>query len=403
MNDSAEIYNYERIFETTTARIRSSGIDENTKSQILRFCNDLQAEGLSRARILKYLNTLHTLSKLVPKPFSESNKDDVMELVRKIESKNYSDWTKRDFKIIIKRFFKWLKQTEDYPEEVKWIKAKSNKNHTLPEELLTVAEIEKLANAANNPRDKAFILVLYDSGCRIGEILSLRIKNVQFDEFGAQLIVNGKTGQRRVRVIASAPKLAVWIDNHPNRDNPDSPLWVSLGTKNRNERLTYAAAKTVIKEIAVRAQIRKRVYPHLFRHSRATSLANVLTESQLKQMLGWVQSSAMASVYVHLSGRDVDNALLRINGIETAESEREEKFRMVICSRCHQKNSPTSKFCNSCGLPLDTKVALQIDETRAKADRLMNELVKNPEVLDSLLEGIEKLKELVPSSERTGF
>lgn len=35
---------------------------------------------------------------------------------------------------------------------------------------------------------------------------------------------------------------------------------------------------------------------------------------------------------------------------------------------------------------------MQIDETREKVDRLMNELIKNPKVLDALLEGIEKLK-----------
>jgi hypothetical protein len=41
---------------------------------------------------------------------------------------------------------------------------------------------------------------------------------------------------------------------------------------------------------------------------------------------------------------------------------------------------------------LDAKTAVAIDELRAKADMLMNELVKNPEVLNALLKGIEKLK-----------
>src|SRR3990170_8862810 len=117
----------------------------------------------------------------------------------------------------------------------------------LPEEILTEDDIKKLVESANNLRDKAFILVLYESGCRIGEILSLRIRNVQFDDYGAALIVSGKTGDRRVRIIASAPKLCSWLDNHPLREDIDSPLWVTLGTRDRNEAFSYGAAKAMLK------------------------------------------------------------------------------------------------------------------------------------------------------------
>jgi integrase len=61
--------------------------------------------------------------------------------------------------------------------------------------------VEKLVNAAVNARDKVLISVLYESGCRTGEILNLKIRNVEFHNNGSVLIVNGKTGQRRVRLI----------------------------------------------------------------------------------------------------------------------------------------------------------------------------------------------------------
>ena len=237
--------------------------------------------------------------------------------------------------------------------------------------------------------------MLYESGCRIGEILSLMIRNVEFDEYGCVLLVDGKTGQRRVRVIASAPKLASWIDNHPLRDQPDAPLWVNLGAKNRRRALTYGGAKSILKEIVDRAGIKKRVYPHLFRHSRATHLANHLTESQLKQHFGWIQGSSMASVYVHLSGRDVDRALLELNGINVSKEKEAEKFKAIDCPRCKTKNSPISKFCNSCGLALDLKVAIELDETKNKADKLITELTKKPGVIDALLEAIGQIESRV--------
>ena len=263
----------------------------------------------------------------------------------------------------------------------------------LPEELLTKEEIMKMVDAAEHIRDKAFILTLYESGCRIGELLNLRIKHVQLDKWGAVLLVNGKTGQRRVRVIVSFPKLNQWIENHPLREDPNAPLWITIGTNSRNKVLNYATAKTVLKKLAKKAGIKKRIYPHLFRHSRATHLANHLTEAQMKQYFGWVQGSDMASVYVHLSGRDVDNALFKLNGMKVDEEEKEDGLKPKACPRCKARNSPDAKFCSNCGMCLDAKTSVQIDELREKADKLMNELVKNPKVLNALIEGIEKLKE----------
>ena len=60
---------------------------------------------------------------------------------------------------------------------------------------------------AENPRDKALISVLYKNGCRIGEILTLKVRNVEVDANGVVLIVNGETGQRKVRLIHSVPRL----------------------------------------------------------------------------------------------------------------------------------------------------------------------------------------------------
>lgn len=385
-----EIYNYERTIKSALNRLKHSKIGQKNKDAILNFYKDCLPRGLSKARILKYLCTLETISKLYTKAFETSTKNDIAELVRKIEERDYSDWTKHDFKVVIKIFFRWLRKTDDYPDEVKWIKARVKNGHLLPEEILTEDEVKKLVDCATNLRDKAFILVLYESGCRIGEILSLRIRNVQFDDYGAVLIVSGKTGDRRVRIIASAPKLAAWIENHPLKEN-EAPLWVNLSVNNRNEIFSYAASKAMLIETAKKAGIKKRIYPHLFRHSRATFLANFLTEAQLKQHFGWVQSSDMASTYVHLSGRDVDNTLLKLQGIKTESQEKESVLKTILCRRCEEKNSPTSKFCMRCGSPLDVNTALKFDELRAKADKLITILIQDPEILEKLLDKVKVL------------
>ncbi len=391
MRKKIKIYDYDRRIVTILERINSSSINKKNKVAILDFYRDLLSRGLSKGRVFKYLYTLHNIAKILKKPFAKTTKNDIAELIRKIEERNYADWTKHDYKVVLKVFFRWFRKTDEYPDEVKWVRTTVKNHKILPEEVLTEDDVRKLVESAINIRDKAFILVLYESGCRIGEILTLRIRNVQFDDYGAVLLVSGKTGDRRVRVIASAPKLAQWLENHPLKNDLDAPLWVVIGTRNRGAMLSYAAAKATLKKTAKRAGLKKRIYPHLFRHSRATFLANFLTEAQLKQHFGWVQSSDMASVYVHLSGRDVDNTLLKLQGIKTDKKEKEVALKTVLCQRCNEKNSPSSKFCMRCGSPLDLKAAIQLDEIRAKADRLMSTLLKDPEILDKLLSKLEVL------------
>jgi len=386
-----EVYRTKQRIESCLRRIRNSCIDEDSKQKILEFYQECIVRGYSKERIIKYLVTLERIARDLGKPFVEAKKADIVNLIAKIEQSNYSDWTKHDYKVILRVFYKWLRK-EERPEEVGWIRIREANRHKLPEELLTVEEVNRLIEAADHIRDKAFISTLYESGCRIGELLCLQIRHVCFDNFGAVLLVNGKTGQRRVRVIASASKLYQWYENHPLKENPEAPLWITIGTNSRYKVWTYSTAKEVIKKIARKAGIKKRVYPHLFRHSRATHLASHLTEAQMKQYFGWVQGSDMASIYVHLSGRDVDRALLKLNGIEVQEKLENEKFKAKICPRCKGSNSFDAKFCHLCGMCLDEKVSVEVEELRGKIDQLMTELVKNPEVLEALLKGIEKLK-----------
>ena len=205
---------------------------------------------------------------------------------------------------------------------------------------------------------KVLIAILYESGARIGEILSLKIQNVSFNQYGARLIVKGKTGQRVIPIIWFANLLREFIESHPFKNNPENSLWVCIGPKNKNQILDYVNIKGIIRRWAKRAGIKKRVNPHIFRHSRATYLAKYLTEAQMKEYFGWMQSSKMASIYVHLSGRDVDESLLKAYGIET-NGEDKLKVELVTCPKCGEKNPIDAVFCLKCGYPLKENLIVQ--------------------------------------------
>lgn len=272
-------YDIPKRVERVTRAIQNSRISTRNKKLIFNFAKQCYLDGLSETRVLFYLNRLWDVARLMEKDFDRITKRDVEKLVAKIRNyrnlrtgKPYAEWTVADILMTIKRFWKWLEgDGEDFPAKVRWIKPGYPKTHKLPEELLTKEEIEKLIEASHSVRDKALISILYETGCRIGEILNLRIRNAQFDDRGAVLIVNGKTGQRRLLIIHSVPRLLNWLDHHPRKTDPENFLFVSTGTVNHGERLRYPSVVTMVRRASKKANIRKRIYLHLFRHSRATS------------------------------------------------------------------------------------------------------------------------------------
>jgi site-specific recombinase XerD len=125
-----------RRLEKDLERIKKSDINEENKVLILKFHEYSIANGLSKAGLRNQLWCLYSLARLIDKPFTQLTKEDVVKLVSQIESKYNSEKTKVALKAKLKQFFRWLKNSDNWPEEVKWIKARIKEcNKKLPEEL----------------------------------------------------------------------------------------------------------------------------------------------------------------------------------------------------------------------------------------------------------------------------
>ena len=70
------------------------------------------------------------------------------------------------------------------------------KPRKLPDDILTEHETSAMIDAAENLRDRAIIAMLYEGGIRVGEIGSLKVRDIDFDRYGAIAVVRGKTGMR---------------------------------------------------------------------------------------------------------------------------------------------------------------------------------------------------------------
>lgn len=353
---------------------------------IKKFLSELESEGKSEKRIMKCENVLTNFSKWLRKDFTKATEEDIRKVIGKhIERSDYAEWTKHDYKAIIKQLYKRLEgEGEYFPKKIRWIRTSIHKSkQTLPE-ILSVEEVVKMIKTTSNVKYKAMISLLYESGARISELMNMKVRDIEFNGDGALIRLKGKTGERRIPIVNSEEHLRNWLNSHPSPDEPNSLLWGISGERFRDILLRVA------KKSGVNG---KRIYPHLFRHSRASELAKTLTEPEMRQYFGWTGSSEMPNVYVHLSARDLTNAVLsKVHKIKESEIEEDNhKFRFIECPRCKKRNPPDSKFCN-CGRVLDTKMAMEIEEKQNGINKLMDMNDSELEKLSDLIASVRNLK-----------
>ena len=402
------IHRYEEAFESAKARIKKDKkISARNKELILNCISDLSLKNLSFPRLNRYMDVLKWLALGTSKDLDKLNKQDLKNYVSTIQqNKEYSPWTKQTYKVIIRKFFCWLNGIDkpgQYPEIVEWINiAMKRSEMRLPADgdLIKQEDVIKMIKGAEHPRDKAFIAMLWETGARIGEIGDLKVGTIKFDQHGATLVLHGKTGSRSVRIIWSVPYLSTWLDNHPFKDNPQAPIWIKLTTRNKIEKMKYSGLATILRRACRQGGIRKRVYPHLFRHSRATFLATHLTEFQMNQYLGWIQGSKMAATYVHMNGKNLESSILSLNGIKVEEKKENDELKPRVCPRCELVNPHDTVNCRRCGGLIDLKVAMELDEKhrqeqelRSNADKVMDMLLKDREVRSILMQKMEGLRQ----------
>ncbi len=250
------------------------------------------------------------------------------------------------YKVYLKNYFKWRKE----PEKTAWVKCKKIKTHIREDDLLTSDEIKLMLGACQSPRESALISILSESACRISEALNLNIGDLSKTDYGFKMrIRDGKTGARDISLISSVPHIMQWLNIHPLRNNEDAPLFVNLGVRAHHERMIGTGARKQIREIAKRAGIKRRVHPHLFRHSTLTNLAgDGMQESILRKLAGWAGASEMPEVYIHVGNKDVEQAQLARHGKAVAQQHLSQSPLTKECPNCHKEMPIEAQYCENC-------------------------------------------------------
>lgn len=183
-------------------------------------------------------------------------------------------------------------------------------------EILSRDEIDAMEHAARAERDKLIIRVLADSGIRVGELVGLRLSDLVERTGGFYIRVEGKGARERLVPVTPAlyRRLRRQADRGRPADTSSDRIFIGLrrGLSGDYEALTTGAVEHMIKDLAERAGIERRVYPHLLRHSFATwMLSRGVNPIVLAQILGHNSLAMIQQVYAHLTPQDSYDALLR--------------------------------------------------------------------------------------------
>ncbi|MCD6244718.1 MAG: tyrosine-type recombinase/integrase [Candidatus Korarchaeota archaeon] len=329
----------------------------------------------------------------------DSNEEDWRNFYEEMIEKGLSENTLKTYLSYSKAFFRWYRPNDN---PLAWWKSRGGRKRreaAMRDKILTKEEIELLVKAATRPLTKAIIAVMYEAALRVGELCSLRMRDLEHTAYGYKIRVYGKTGERTLPLINSAPYLREWLLVHPSPNDPNAPLFCKMGREGRIERLSETSINGSLRYVVKKAGLKKKVHPHMLRHTRLTELASKMTEQELKIFAGWTQDSGMASVYVHLSGRDAEKAVLKAYGFEEAVREEEERImtlRPRVCPNCGYINPKDAKFCLKCGYPLGEEAVRELENAERSIDKILEAVLNDSKFKEAL---IKKLRELTSDQE----
>ncbi len=172
-------------------------------------------------------------------------------------------------------------------------------------EFLTSDEIEKLFNAPDistppGLRDRAFLELFYASGLRVSELVSLDTDQIDLET--REIRVLGKGSKIRITLMGKPAATALNLYLNQGRTvllggNKSGALFLNRD----GERLTVRGVQMLLSELAVKAGIKKRVHPHILRHTFATHLLNGGADLRVvQQLLGHADLSS-TQIYTHVT------------------------------------------------------------------------------------------------------
>jgi len=249
----------------------------------------LTVEGLKPKTVSDYAREAERLGKFLDgRPFVSVTGTDIREHVITLGT-HVSAKTVREAQMALRRFFQFLVQEGEIPDdptrEVKLVRYR-----VVPQPIYTDAEVKRLLavcdlQTLNGVRDRALVTVLYDTGVRAGELVSMQVPEWE----RRSVLVDGKTGVRDVPLgIASIQA----VERYARRWHVEhGTLW-----QGKKGPMTGSGVLQLIQRLCVRADVPDKGV-HAFRRAAAAQMKRLgMNDSDILEVMGW-SSIAMLRRY----------------------------------------------------------------------------------------------------------
>lgn len=170
---------------------------------------------------------------------------------------------------------------------------------------LSIEEIDLLISAIDlshpqGERNRTILETLYSCGLRVTELITLQISDLFFEEGFIRVIGKGDK-QRFIPIDSQTKKLiTIYQKSIRNKINVQKGFEDTLFLNRRGKQLSRVMIFTIIRDLAIKISLKKKISPHTFRHSFATHLLeNGADLRAIQQMLGH-ESITTTEIYMHL-------------------------------------------------------------------------------------------------------
>ncbi|HET8567987.1 MAG TPA: tyrosine-type recombinase/integrase [Candidatus Limnocylindria bacterium] len=211
--------------------------------------------------------------------------------------------TRNLYLIALRNFLRYCRRRRkvDVPDPDETIELAKHRQqeirHLQRPEVVRIAEAVKL-DGPNGLRDRAIIETLFGTGCRVSELVALRVRQLDLKRRGAEVI--GKGG--RSRLVLLTEDAAGWIERYL-RSRADDSEYVFVSSRKADGApapLTTRQVQRIVEQATIRSGVPLKVSPHWFRHSRLTALARHAGVQAAQRIAGHASLQTTAR-YLHVT------------------------------------------------------------------------------------------------------
>jgi integrase/recombinase XerD len=266
-------------------------------------------KSLSQNSVSAYVNDISKLVHYLDQEYSKVTPDKV----RLIHLKGFVEWLngkgvspRTQARTIsgIKSFFKYLLIEEKIQSDPTSLLESPKIGRKLPD-ILSIEEIDMMIDSVDisrpeGQRNRAMLETLYSCGIRVSELVNLKITNLNLDQ--SYVRIEGKGDKERLIPISksASDEITKYMDGYRKGLNISKDCTNVLFLNRRGKKLSRVMVFTIIKGLAEKLGLSKKISPHTFRHSFATHLINGGADLRaVQEMLGH-ESILTTEIYTHL-------------------------------------------------------------------------------------------------------